>query len=149
MSTVSEVLREKGSSVLTIDPHSTVFDAIAQMVRQGVGALVVIEEGAVLGIVSERDYLRKVAIEGRTSRTTMVHEIMSSPVVAVRPADDLNQCLALMTERRVRHLPVIDEGVLIGLVSIGDLVKHKIMDQQGEIERLVDYIQTSGGAAAY
>ena len=74
---------------------------------------------------------------------------MSSPVVAVRPADDLNQCLALMTEKRVRHLPVIDQGALIGLVSIGDLVKHKIMDQQGEIERLFDYIQTSTGAPAY
>jgi CBS domain-containing protein len=149
MSTVSEVLREKGSSVFTIDPHSTVFDAIAQMVRQGVGALIVIEEGAVLGIITERDYLRKVAIEGRTSRTTMVHEIMSSPVVAIRPADDIDQCLALMTERRVRHLPVIDQGGLIGLVSIGDLVKHKILDQQGEIERLFDYIQTSSGAPAY
>ncbi len=149
MSTVSEVLREKGSRVFTIDPHSTVFDAIAQMVRQGVGALVVIEEGAVLGIITERDYLRKVAIEGRTSRTTMVHEIMSSPVVAIRPADDIDECLALMTERRVRHLPVVDQGGLIGLVSIGDLVKHKILDQQGEIERLFDYIQTSTGAPAY
>ena len=149
MSTVSEVLREKGSRVLTIDPHSTVFDAIAQMVRQGVGALVVVEEDAVLGIITERDYLRKVAIEGRTSRTTMVHEIMSSPVLAIRPEEDLNQCLALMTEKRVRHLPVIDQGALVGLVSIGDLVKHKIMDQQGEIERLFDYIQSSTGASAY
>ena len=147
MSTVSEVLGEKGSHVFTIDPHSTVFDAIAQMVLQGIGSLVVVEEEAVLGIITERDYLRKVAIEGRTSRTTMVHEIMSSPVVAVRPADDLNQCLALMTERRVRHLPVIDQGALVGVVSIGDLVKHKIRDQQGEIDRLFDYIQSSGAPA--
>ncbi|HVJ20381.1 MAG TPA: CBS domain-containing protein [Polyangiaceae bacterium] len=149
MSTVSEVLSDKGSHVFTIDPHSTVFDAIAQMVRAGVGALIVLEEDAVLGIITERDYLRKVAIEGRTSRTTMVHEIMSSPVVAVRPGDGLDDCLALMTERRVRHLPVIDDGILIGLVSIGDLVKHKVVDQQGEIDRLFDYIQTSSGAPAY
>jgi CBS domain-containing protein len=149
MSTVSEILGEKGSRVFTIDPHSTVFDAIAQMVRHGVGALVVIEEESVLGIITERDYLRKVAIEGRTSRTTMVHEIMSSPVLAVRPGDDMNECLALMTEKRVRHLPVIDHGALIGLVSIGDLVKHKVRDQQGEIDRLFDYIQTSSGAPAY
>ena len=146
MSTVSDVLREKGSHVYNIDPHATVFDAIAQMVRYGVGALMVIEDDNVLGILTERDYLRKVAIEGRTSRTTMVHEIMSSPVIAVRPSDDLNQCLALMTERRVRHLPVIERGRLIGLVSIGDLVKRKVFEQQGEIERLVDYIQTAGAA---
>lgn len=149
MSTVSEVLREKGSRVFTIDPHSTVFDAIAQMVRQGIGALIVLEEESVLGIVTERDYLRKVAIEGRTSRTTLVHEIMSSPVIAVRPSDDLNQCLGLMTERRIRHLPVIDRGELVGLVSIGDLVKRKVLDQQGEIDRLFDYIQTNSGAPAY
>jgi CBS domain-containing protein len=149
MSTVSEVLRQKGPGVFTIDPHSTVFDAITQMVRHGVGALIVVEDDNVLGIITERDYLRKVAIEGRTSRTTMVHEIMSSPVLAVQPADDLNQCLALMTERRVRHLPVIERGALVGLVSIGDLVKCKVMDQQGEIDRLFDYIQTSSGAPAY
>jgi CBS domain-containing protein len=147
MSTVSEVLCEKGSHVLTIDPHSTVFDAIAEMVRQGVGALIVVEEDAVLGMITERDYLRKVAIEGRTSRTTMVNEIMTSPVVAVRPTDDVDRCLALMTEKRVRHLPVVDQGGLVGVVSIGDLVKHKIMDQQGEIDRLFDYIQTSGAPA--
>ena len=146
MSTVSEVLREKGTRVYAIDPHATVFDAIAQMVRCGVGALIVIEDDSVLGILTERDYLRKVAIEGRTSRTTLVHEIMTSPVVAVRPSDDLNDCMALMTERRVRHLPVIDGGRLIGLVSIGDLVKRKVAEQQGEIERLVDYIQTAGAA---
>ena len=146
MSTVSEILREKGSGVYVIDPHATVFDAVARMVRHGVGALVVTEDDCVLGIITERDYLRKIAIEGRTSRTTMVHEIMSSPVVAVRPSDDLNACLALMTERRLRHLPVVDGGRLIGIVSIGDLVKRKVVEQQGEIERLVDYIQTSSGA---
>ncbi len=144
MSTVSEVLREKGSKVYVTDPHATVFDAIAQMVRYGVGALMVVEEESVIGILTERDYLRKVAIEGRTSRTTLVHEIMSSPVIAVRAADDLNDCLALMTERRVRHLPVIEGERLIGLVSIGDLVKRKVEEQQGEIDRLVDYIQTAG-----
>ncbi len=144
MSTVSEVLSEKGCKVYVTDPHATVFDAIAQMVRHSVGALLVVEEDSVIGILTERDYLRKVAIEGRTSRMTLVHEIMSSPVIAVHPSHDLNDCLALMTERRVRHLPVIDGDELIGLVSIGDIVKHKVQEQQGEIERLVDYIQTAG-----
>jgi CBS domain-containing protein len=149
MSTISEVLRRKGSRVLTVDPHSTVFDAITQMVRHGVGALIVIQDDAVLGILTERDYLRKVAIEGRTSRTTLVHEIMSSPVLAISPNEDLDQCLAVMTEKRVRHLPVIEQGELVGLVSIGDLVKYKVVEQQGEIDRLFDYIETASGASFY
>ena len=149
MSTVSEVISRKGSRVFTVDPHSTVFDAITQMVRHSVGALVVIQDDAVLGVLTERDYLRKIAVEGRTSRTTLVHEIMSSPVVAVSPAEDINQCMALMTEKRVRHLPVIEHGELVGVVSIGDIVKYKVVEQQGEIDRLFDYIQTSTGAPAY
>ena len=146
MSTVSEVLTDKGSDVHVIDLHATVFDAIAQMVRYGVGALLVVEEEGVRGIITERDYLRKVAIEGRTSRTTMVHEIMTSPVLAVRPSDDLDDCLALMTERRVRHLPVIDKGRLVGLVSIGDLVKATLDEQRFLIEQLEHYIAGDRGA---
>ena len=148
MSTVSEVLRDKGTEVFTIDPHATVFEAIGHMVRLGVGSLVVAENDCVIGMLTERDYLRKVAIEGRTSRTTMVHEIMSSPVLAIRLSEDIDRCFALMTEHRVRHFPVVEGGRLLGLVSMGDLVRQKVLDQKGEIDRLVDYIQTSGAVAA-
>lgn len=149
MSTVLEVLRDKGTGVFTIEPNATVFEAIGHMVRLGVGSLVVMENDCVVGMITERDYLRKVAIEGRTSRTTLVREIMSTPVLTVRLSEDINHCLALITEHRVRHLPVIEGGRLLGLVSMGDLVRQKVIDQQGEIERLVDYIQTSGAVVAY
>jgi CBS domain-containing protein len=144
---VSDILLEKGSAVHQIDALATVFEAIESMVHHGIGALVVVEAGALVGMLTERDYLRKIALAGRTSRTTLVREIMSAPIISVRPADEVDHCLALMVERRVRHLPVLERGQLVGLVSMGDLVRQKVQDKQLEINRLVEYIQTAAAPA--
>jgi CBS domain-containing protein len=147
MSLVSDILLDKGSLVHEINAQATVFEAIERMVQHGIGALVVVENGALVGMLTERDYLRKVALAGRTSRTTLVHEIMSAPLISVRLRDGVDDCLALMTERRVRHLPVIELGQLLGLVSMGDLVRRKVLDKQFEINQLVEYIQTGAAPA--
>lgn len=147
MSIVGDILLEKGALVHRIDAQATVFEAIERMVQYGIGALVVTDSGALTGMLTERDYLRKVALEGRTSRTTLVHEIMSSPVISVRRTDSVDDCLALMTERRLRHLPVIEQGRLLGLISMGDLVRRRVLDKQFEINRLVEYIQTGAAPA--
>jgi CBS domain-containing protein len=147
MSLVSDILHEKGSLVHAISSQATVFEAIDLMVQHGIGALVVVEAGALVGMLTERDYLRKVALAGRTSRTTLVHEIMSEPIISVRRSEGVDHCLALMTERRVRHLPVVEHGQLLGLVSMGDLVRQRVLDKQFEINRLVEYIQTAAAPA--
>jgi CBS domain-containing protein len=147
MSLVSDVLLEKGSLVHEIGAHSTVFEAIELMVHHGIGALAVTDAGELLGMLTERDYLRKVALAGRTSRATLVHQIMSAPVISVQRTAEIDECLKLMTERRVRHLPVIEHGRLMGLVSMGDLVRRKVQDKQFEINRLVEYIQTGAAPA--
>lgn len=147
MSVVSDILHEKGALVHAISAEATVFEAIDLMVQHGIGALVVVEAGSMVGMLTERDYLRKVALEGRTSRTTLVREIMSAPIISVRRSEGVDDCLALMTERRVRHLPVIEHGQLLGLVSMGDLVRRKVLDKQFEINRLVEYIQTGAAPA--
>jgi CBS domain-containing protein len=135
------VLGDKGWAVHTVSPDATVFDAIGR-VEHNVGSLMVADaDGHPLGIVTERDYLRKVALQGRTSRATFVREIMSSELVTVAPCDDIEDCLALMTERRVRHLPVLDAGRLVGIVSVGDIVKYKLGVQRFEISQLTAYIQ--------
>jgi CBS domain-containing protein len=145
MSTIADVLASKASTEIhTIAPDATVFEGISRMVQRGVGALLVRGSQGLLGIVTERDYLRKVALEGRTSRTTSIEEIMTAPVVVVCSRDKLDYCMALMTERRVRHLPVVDDGRLTGIVSMGDLVAKQVDDQKTEIGRLVEYIQTGG-----
>jgi CBS domain-containing protein len=144
MSNIGDVLETKGTDVWTVDPNATVFEAVVRMVRAKIGALAVVDGEQLVGIVTERDYLRKVAVEGRTSRTTLVHEIMSCPVVCANRSDDLDRCLSLMTERRIRHLPIVDGTRLVGLISMGDLVRRKLDDQHQEIGRLVEYIQTSG-----
>lgn len=146
MSLVSEILREKGGLVHTIDREATVFAAIERMVQEGIGALVVVNDRELVGMLSERDYLRKVALAGRTSRTTLVREIMSAPIISVSSADAVDDCLALMTQRRVRHLPVIDQQRLAGLVSMGDLVRRRVLDKEAEINQLVEYIQTASAA---
>jgi CBS domain-containing protein len=143
MATIEDVLQRKGMRIHTVSPSETVFAAIERMSEHNVGALVATDEaGRLVGIVTERDYLRKVALRGRTSQTTRVEEIMTHEVVAVSPSADVDQCLALMTERRIRHLPVVvDRGKLVGIVSVGDLVKQELVMQRFEIEQLTAYIQ--------
>ena len=132
--------RVKGDDVWTITPDATVFDALTKMAHKDVGALTVMGGDQLVGIISERDYARKVILQGKTSRTTLVHEIMSSPVICVRPQQTVEECMALLTGRRIRHLPVIENEWVIGIISIGDLVKSIISEQQFIIEQLENYI---------
>ena len=143
MSDVAKVLEGKGSEVLTTDLDATVFEAIKRMVEANVGALLVTEGGRVAGIVTERDYLRRVTLEGRTEEETLVREIMTSPLVYVTPETSVEECMAVMTERRIRHLPVFTEGRdLVGIVSIGDVVKFKSAEQDFQIKFLTEYIES-------
>jgi CBS domain-containing protein len=142
MNQVSEILDEKGRDLLRIDAEATVYEAVRRMVEANVGSLLVTEDGEITGIVTERDYLRRVTLEGRTDEETAVREIMSSPLIVVAPETSIDECMALMTDRRIRHLPVVDEGEVIGVVSIGDLVKFKSKQQSFEIQYLTDYITT-------
>jgi CBS domain-containing protein len=143
VSDVAKVLEGKGSEVLTIDAEATVFEAIKQMVGANVGALLVTDGGRVAGIVTERDYLRRVTLEGRTEEETLVREIMTSPLVYVTPETSVEECMAVMTERRIRHLPVFAEGRdLVGVVSIGDVVKFKSAEQDFQIKFLTEYIES-------
>ena len=140
---VAKVLEEKGSKVLQIEASATVFDAIKRMVESNVGALLVTEHGRVSGIVTERDYLRRVTLEGRTEKETLVREIMTAPLVYVTPETSVEECMAIMTERRIRHVPVFADGrELIGIVSIGDLVKFQSKQQSFQIKLLTDYIES-------
>jgi IMP dehydrogenase len=142
---LSEILEAKGSEVFEIDAGASVYEAVERMVELNVGALLVKERGDVAGIITERDYLRRVTLEGRTDRETEVREIMSSPLVVVRPDTTVDECMALMTDRRIRHLPVVEEGQVVGMISIGDLVKFQSRQQSFEIEYLTNYI-TAGRA---
>ena len=137
---LSSILEEKSSDVLQIDGGATVFDAITKMVEANVGSVLVADEGEIVGIVTERDYLRRVTLEGRTDKETPVRDIMSSPVYVVTPDTQIDECMALMTDRRIRHVPVVDEGRLVGVISIGDLVKFISKQQAFEIKYLTDYI---------
>jgi CBS domain-containing protein len=142
MNRLTEILEEKGRVVLEIDAEASVLEAAEQMVEHNVGSLLVTERGNVAGIVTERDYLRRVALEGRTDEA-LVREIMSAPLVVATIDTSIDECMALMTDRRIRHVPVVDGGEVVGLVSIGDLVKFKSKLQTFEIQFLNDYI-TSG-----
>jgi len=137
---LAEILEEKGSEVFAIDADATVFEAVQEMVERNVGALLVTEGGEISGIVTERDYLRRVALEGRTDRDTPVRDIMSSPLVVASSETTIDECMAMMTDRRIRHVPVVEEGRVVGMVSIGDLVKLKSRQQAFEIQYLTDYI---------
>jgi CBS domain-containing protein len=137
---LSDILREKGNAVLRIEATASVFDAVKQMVEANVGALLVTEDGETAGILTERDYLRRVTLEGRTDKETLVREIMSSPVICVSPETTVDECMALMTEKRVRHAPVVDGGEIVGMISIGDLVKYHSKQQSFQIQYLTDYI---------
>ncbi len=141
MRTVRQLLESKGPEVFAIGPDAAVIDAIRLMAEKGVGALVVLEPGGRLaGIVSERDYARKIVLEGRSSKETPVRDIMTADPVTVAPDDVAPACMKLVTDRRIRHLPVVVDGRVAGVVSIGDLVKAVIEEQQQELEQLQRYI---------
>ena len=141
MALVAEILERKGGTVLTIDREATVFEAIQRMVGENVGSVIVTDGEAIAGILTERDYLRRIVLEGRTSKTTRVHEVMSPKLICVDPSRSLDECMAIMTQKRIRHLPVMAQGgALVGIVSIGDVVKHLSNEQEIQIQYLTDYI---------
>jgi CBS domain-containing protein len=142
MTTVRTLLERKGRAIFTVEPQAAVLDAIRLMAEHHVGALLVMRGAALEGIVSERDYARKVILRGRSSADTPVRDIMSSPVITVSLETSAQQCMQLMTDRHVRHLPVVDGGRVVGMVSIGDLVKAVIAEQQQQIEQLESYIHS-------
>lgn len=140
MTLVSQILQAKGSQTWTITPNATVFDALSLMAEKDIGALVVVENDSVIGIFSERDYSRKIILQGKSSRNTKVQDIMTDEVLCVRPDQSVSKCMALMTDKHVRHIPVLDNGRLVGVISIGDVVKAIITEQQIMINHLEDYI---------
>jgi len=136
------MLMGKGAEVYTISPETMVLDALGLMAEKNIGALVIMEGDAIAGIFSERDYARKIALQGRSSRTTPVSEIMTGNVVTAPPELPAEQCMVIMTDKHIRHLPVVENGRLIGIISIGDVVKNIITEQQVMIRHLEDYIQS-------
>jgi CBS domain-containing protein len=140
MQTVNQLLKVKGSQIFSVAPADSVLCAIEIMATRHVGALLVMNQGSLVGIISERDYARKVILKNRSSHDTPVGDIMSSPPVTVVPEDTVHHCMELMTEGRFRHLPVVDSGRVVGMLSIGDLVKAVIEDQSQQIEQLERYI---------
>ena len=141
MNQVSEILGDKGREVLEIEADASVLEAVKRMVEANIGSLLVRDAGEVAGIVTERDYLRSVAHEGPADEDVTVREIMSSPLIVVSPETTIDECMALMTDRRIRHVPVVgDDGEVVGIVSIGDVVKFKSKQQSFEIRYLTDYI---------
>ena len=143
MRTVQDILKSKGSDVWSIRPDDTIFEAVQIMADKRIGALLVVDEQKPVGIVTERDYARKVALEGRSSREAPVREIMSTRVLCVNPDRSIEDCMALMTEKRARHLPVVEQKAVVGMISIGDLVKAVIAEQRFVIDQLHDYITGS------
>jgi CBS domain-containing protein len=141
MAQIAEILDAKGRDVVRIASDATVFDAVKLMVERNIGSLLVTDEEEITGIFTERDYLRRIAVEGRRSRDTLVRDVMSAPVVVVTPEATVEEGMAMMSERRIRHLPVVDaEGAVAGMVSIGDLVRHQSRQQTFQIQYLTDYI---------
>jgi CBS domain-containing protein len=139
---IHQLLQSKGSHVETVNAGAMVFEALSIMADKEIGSLVVMQQGRPIGLVSERDYARNIILKGRTSKETKVSEIMSSPVVIAYPEQSVEECMAVMTEKRVRHLPVIQDDKLVGIISIGDLVKAIIENQQFVIDQLVNYISS-------
>lgn len=140
MRNVNQILADKNGRLVTVPKEAPVLEVIRLMAEHHIGSVLVMQGGELVGIATERDYARKVILQGRSSADTPVSQIMSHPVVTVSPADTAHACMALMTQRRIRHLPVVEAGQVLGLVSIGDLVKAVIEDQQQEIEQLQQYI---------
>ncbi len=142
--TVGQVLKNKGYGFHGIGPEATAYHALELMEEKNVGALLVVENGVLLGVFSERDYARKVILKGRSSKTTTVRDIMSGPPISVNPDQSLRECMVLMTRNRVRHLPVMNNGAIMGLISIGDTVNALIAEQESTIDELEGYIAGIG-----
>ena len=140
--TVKDILKVKHNEVWTTGPDATVYDSISLMADKKVGALVVTEGTKVLGIITERDYTHKVILQGKASKNTPVRDIMTDRVIYVQPDQKIEECMALMTEKKIRHLPVLDEGKLVGVISIGDVVKALISEKQFVIDQLTKYISS-------
>ena len=140
MATVKQLLKGKGHDIWSVGPEASVYEAIELMADKEVGALVVMEGDSLVGVLSERDYARKVVLQGRSSRDTKIKEIMTSRVAYARPGQTVEECMAMMTDKRIRHLPVLEGDELLGVISIGDLVKAIIEEQQHVIEQLEQYI---------
>ncbi len=140
MRKVKHLLKDKGHDIWSIEPQASVYDAIHLMAEKEIGALLVMKGSRLVGIISERDYARQIILKGRSSEDTKVKEIMSADVVCAGPGQDTAECMALMTERRVRHLPIIDDDAVIGMISIGDLVRSIITEQDSTINNLEKYI---------
>ena len=144
MAHVADLLAAKGGTVHRIDPETTAYDAIAVMVANGVGSLLVTEGAGIAGIFTERDYLRRVLLQGRDGRTTPVRDVMTVQIVCVAPSRSIEDCMATMTQQRFRHLPVVDAGRVVGMISIGDLVKYLSLEREVEIRYLTEYITGRG-----
>lgn len=143
MTIVAQLLQTKGSHIWSVTPDTSVYDAIKLMAEKGIGAVLVLDEGRLTGIMSERDYARKVILRGRSSRDTPVSEIMTQPVIYVHPDQSIEACMAIMTEKRIRHLPVMEGGQLAGVISIGDVIRAVISHQEFIIQQLESYITSS------
>jgi CBS domain-containing protein len=142
--TVGQVLRKKGHGFLGIGPDASAFDALEIMAEKNVGALLVVENGQLIGVFSERDYARKVILKGKSSKNTSVRELMSNSPISVNRSTSLRECMVIMTEKHIRHLPVTDNGVLLGVVSMRDVVNTVISEQESTIEELEEYIAGTG-----
>ncbi len=140
---IEVILNQKSRQIWSVAPDATVYDAVALMAEKNIGALVVVENGSLVGVISERDYTRKVMLRGKRSRETLVREIMTTQLTTVDPKQSVDDCLRFMTEKRIRHLPVVKDGEICGVISIGDLVKHVISAQSATLDQLERYI--SGG----
>jgi CBS domain-containing protein len=140
MKTVKQLLEGKRHKLISVSPGETVFEALRKMADNDVGALIVMDADKLVGVFSERDYARKIILQGKSSRETVVREIMSGNVIAVRPGQTVEDCMGLMTDKRIRHLPVLEDGKVIGVVSIGDVVKEMLSEQKFIIEQLEHYI---------
>jgi CBS domain-containing protein len=143
MRSVEKLLQIKGNQTWSLEPQATVYEALQLMSDKEVGAILVLEEGKVVGIFTERDYARKLILKGKFSKDTAVRELMTQEVLYVDPHNTIDDCMVLMTNKRVRHLPVLDNGQLVGIVSLGDMVKHIISDQESTIAQLEKYITGS------
>ena len=142
MNQLVDILDQKGRDILRIDAGASVLDAVKKMVDYNVGSLLVDDGGEVAGIITERDFMRRVTLEGRAERDTAVREILSSPLIVASPETSVDDCMALMTERRIRHLPVVDDGDVVGMISIGDVVKFELHRRQQEVKYLNEYISS-------
>ena len=143
MRSVQDILNSKGTDVWSVKPDDIIFDAIQLMADKAIGALLVMEEDKLVGIVTERDYARKVVLEGKSSREALIHEVMTTKVLCVSPERTIDECMALMTDKRIRHLPVVEHKQVVGFLSIGDLVKAVISEQKILIDQLQHYISGS------